>query len=111
MKTILLFLSMLSLNFSDNFNTDLHGVWQEATANEFVRIGINGEFETVFQRILDRKMVAYGTIETSSGIIHVNNEVSKSEYDLMYAFSPSGNTVVISKPNSNEAWVFHRVGN
>ena len=112
MKKLILVFAILPLMLSNNtVDNSFNGVWQEAIGNEFVRFGVNAEFETVFQRLVNNKMAAYGTIEKSEGTLLVNNKLTGEEYELIYAFSPSGNTVAISKPHSSEAWVFFRVGN
>ena len=91
-------------------NHTLYGVWQEATEPTFVKIGTGGDFETIFQRVEGRKVVSYGTLDSiGESILNVNNLYSHEKYDLNYVFSPSGNTVVITKPNSDRAWVFFRV--
>ena len=100
-----------SFTDAEESNHTLYGVWQEATEPTFVKIGTGGDFETIFQRVEGRKVVSYGTLDSiGESILNVNNLYSNEKYNLTYKFSPSGNTVVITKPNSDKAWVFFRVG-
>ena len=112
-----LILSITMMFFGGSFTDmeeldhDLYGVWQEATEPTFVKIGTGSDFGAIFQRVQGREVVSYGTLDSDGeSILNVTNLLSKEKYDLIYQFSPSGNTVVITKPNSDQAWVFFRVG-
>ena len=114
MKNVILAITMLFFggSFTDmeeSNDLNLQGVWQEATNPEFVRIG-SSNMIMKFQRVEGKELVSPGTFTTEDGTMFVNNEFSNSEYELQYVFSPSGETLVVTKPNSDEAWVFFRVG-
>jgi len=96
-------------------NEDLrfYGVWQSLD-NEFVQIHRGEDFEMKFVRmgvIPNRALLAKGEItEVEGSSIEIQREYPMVEtYESTFAFSPSGETLVIQKPNSKEAWVFHKV--
>ena len=96
MKNIILAISMIIFGGSftdteDIVDINLHGVWQEATENEFVRMGFNSDFETTFQRVYNKQLVASGLLETKGdSIIKVTNNTTKENYNLQYVFSYIG---------------------
>jgi len=114
MKNVILAITMLFFggSFTDmeeSNDLNLQGVWQEYVGTEFVRIG-SRDLVMSFQRVDNKKLVSHGTFTTEDGKMFINNEYSNEEYELEYVFSPSGGTLVVSKPNSDEAWVFFKAG-
>ena len=90
---------------------DFYGIWRTLD-NDFVQINRNMDFETTFQRISSkRQLMAKGEIvNATEGKIEIVRRYPKNEtYVSDYVFSPSGKTLVIMKPNSDEAWVLERV--
>ena len=112
--TIILSLVFFGGSFTDaegQLDQNLYGVWQEATEATFVKISTNSDFQSYFQRVYGRQVVSYGTLDSDGeSVLNVNNQHSHEKYDLQYVFSPSGKTLVITKPNSDQAWVFFKVG-
>lgn len=115
MKKLLLVLLTLPLLISGKPATievehDLIGVWHDEFNNESVQINRNQDFEFTFTRVTGYKLLSKGLIlESQEGVIQIERQYPEKEtYDLRYAFSPSRNTLVIMKPNSDEAWVFTR---
>ena len=89
------------------------GIWRSLD-NEFVQIDRNDEFEMRFVRmgvVPNRALLAKGVItDTEGNVMEIEREYPKMEtYQSIFAFSPSGETLVIMKPNSKEAWVLHKV--
>ena len=95
-------------DMEESNDLNLQGVWQEATQPEFVRIG-SYDMEMRFQRVEGKELVSHGTFTTEDGTMFVSNDFLNQNYELQYVFSPSGQTLVVTKPNSNQAWVFFRV--
>jgi hypothetical protein len=95
----------------ERVEVDFYGIWRTID-NEFVQINRNMDFETSFQRVSSKKrLMAKGTIQSATeGKIEISRRYPKSEtYTSDYVFSPSGKTLVIMKPNSDEAWVLEKV--
>ncbi|MBL6612287.1 MAG: hypothetical protein ISP53_05630 [Flavobacteriaceae bacterium] len=90
---------------------EFYGIWRTLD-NEFVQIGRNSEFETYFERVSPGKgILAKGKIlNVGERTIEVLREYPKDTiYFSDYAFSPSKNTLIIMKPNSNRAWVLEKI--
>jgi len=89
---------------------DLIGVWHDQFNNESVQITRNNNFDVQFTRVSGYNLKSKGLILTShEGLIEVERYYPQKEtYTLRYVFSPSKETLVITKPNSKEAWVFTR---
>lgn len=92
-------------------NMNLYGVWRNLD-NEFVQINRNQDSDTYFMRVLGQTLIAKGIIlDSNEGVIKVSKEYPSTEsYDLPYVLSPSGETLVIQKPHSEQVWLFTRVG-
>ena len=115
MKKLLLILLLFPLLISSTtpikeVEHDLLGVWHDQFCNESVQITRNDNFDITFTRVTGYKLLAKGVIlESHEGVIEVERQYpEKGTYTLPYTFSPSKNTLVIMKPNSNQAWVFTR---
>lgn len=92
-------------------NMNLYGVWRNLD-NEFVQINRNSDLDTYFMRVLGQELLAKGIIlNTNEGLINVSKEYPVADsYNLAYYLSPSGETLVIQKPHSEQVWLFTRVG-
>lgn len=115
MRSLILSLGLILLTSFTPVENDVDfkflGVWK-SVENDFVQITRNNDFEISFMRIGgDRLLKAKGIIlSAEEGTINVKRSYPVSqEYFSEYVFSPSGETLVISKPNSNQAWLFERV--
>jgi len=115
MKKLLFILFMFPLLISNTtpigeVEHDLIGIWHDEFNNESVQITRNMDFEVTFTRVTRHKLLSKGNIlESNEGFIQVERMYPQKEtYQLRYAFSPSRNTLAITKPNSDEAWVFTR---
>ena len=97
----------------ENEDVRFYGVWQNLD-NEFVQIHRGDDFEMKFIRmgvVPARALLAKGEITDVEGsVVEIKREYPMVEtYESTFAFSPSGETLVIQKPNSDEAWVFYKV--
>lgn len=117
MKTLILsIVAVLLTSFTpveENVEHAFFGIWRNMD-NEFVQISRNMDNEITFQRIAsNRSLKAKGYIQSAveGGIVVKRYYPDNIEYSSQYVFSPSGNTLVIMKPNSDQAWLFERVGN
>jgi len=112
-KTILLLLTMLTFSVSQSqeieelnqIPDELVGVWK-SFENEFLRIGLRGNFQRVDG--VTRKVESAGTIVVEDGRIKVYRADIKDEYTLGYFVNEQ--TFVVSKPGEpNRAWLFYKV--
>ena len=115
MKKLLLTLFIFPLLLSGTTATtevehDLIGIWHDEFNQESVQINRNNNFDVTFTRVSGYNLKSKGLILSShEGLIEVERNYPKKEtYTLRYVFSPSKETLVITKPNSKEAWVFTR---
>jgi hypothetical protein len=109
--TLLLFPFLLGNTTSTNeVEHDLLGVWHDEFNKESLQISRNEEFDITFKRVTGYTLLSMGNIlESHDGLIEVERKYPQKEtYTLKYVFSPSKKTLVVTKPNSNEAWVFTR---
>jgi len=111
-KTILLLLTMLTFSVSNaqleelnEVPQELIGVWK-SFENEFLRIGLGGNFQRVDG--VTRKVVSSGTIVVEDNRIKVYRQDINDEYELGYFINEQ--TFVVSKPGEpNRAWLFYKV--
>jgi len=111
-KTILLLLTMLTFSVSNaqleelnEVPQELIGVWK-SFENEFLRIGLGGNFQRVDG--VTRKVVSSGTIVVEDNRIKVYRQDIDDEYELGYFINEQ--TFVVSKPGEpNRAWLFYKV--
>lgn len=83
---------------------EITGVWQSFD-NDVVRISSTGDFI----RIFDKKVAAEGVIVlTENGSLEIRRSDVNDTYELRYFIR--NDVMVISKPRSNSAWLFYRVG-
>lgn len=111
-KTILLLLSMLTFSVSNAQLEELNEVPQELVGiwksfeNEFLRIGLRGDFQRVDG--VTRKVVSSGTIVVEGNRIKVYRQDIDDEYTLGYFINEQ--TFVVGRPrNPNRAWLFYKV--
>ena len=111
-KTILLLLSMLTFSVSNAQLEELNEVPQELVGiwksfeNEFLRIGLRGNFQRVDG--VTRTVVSSGTIIVEDNRIKVYRQDIDDEYELGYFVNEQ--TFVVSKPKEpNRAWLFYKV--
>ena len=111
-KTILLLLTMLTFSVSNaqleelnEVPQELIGVWK-SFENEFLRIGLRGNFQRVDG--VTRTVVSSGTIVVEDNRIKVYRQDINDEYELGYFINEQ--TFVVSKPGEpNRAWLFYKV--
>ena len=111
-KTILLLLTMLTFSVSNaqleelnEVPQELVGVWK-SFENEFLRIGLGGNFQRVDG--VTRKIVSSGTIVVEDNRIKVYRQDIDDEYELGYFVNEQ--TFVVSKPGEpNRAWLFYKI--
>lgn len=92
-------------------NQYIYGIWK-TMENDYIQIGVSRNFETTFERIgSDRRLQAKGTIlNVTNDSMEVVRIYPKSEtYKSSYIFSPSKNTLVITKPDGKRAWLLERI--
>ena len=112
-KLLLLFLLTLS-SFTYSQKTEeytdvpfeMYGVWR-SVENEFLRISSDVNGNTRFQRVEGRKLLASGEIKRVGNELHIIRSDSKEEYDLMFMIR--NGFMVITKPNSDRAWLWEKV--
>jgi len=111
-KTILLVLSMLTFSVSNAQLEELNEVPQELVGiwksfeNEFLRIGLRGNFQRVDG--VTRTVVSSGTIIVEDNRIKVYRQDIDDEYELGYFVNEQ--TFVVSKPGEpNRAWLFYKI--
>ena len=111
-KTILLLLTMLTFSVSNaqleelnEVPQELIGVWK-SFENEFLRIGLRGNFQRVDG--VTRTVVSSGTIVVEDNRIKVYRQDINDEYELGYFINEQ--TFVVGRPrNPNRAWLFYKV--
>ena len=111
-KTILLLLTMLTFSVSNaqleelnEVPQELIGVWK-SFENEFLRIGLRGNFQRVDG--VTRKVVSSGTIVVEDNRIKVYRQDINDEYELGYFINEQ--TFVVSKPGEpDRAWLFYKL--
>jgi hypothetical protein len=111
-KTILLLLTMLTFSVSNaqleelnEVPQELIGVWK-SFENEFLRIGLRGNFQRVDG--VTRKIVSSGTIVVEDNRIKVYRQDINDEYELGYFINEQ--TFVVSKPGEpDRAWLFYKL--
>jgi len=90
----------------------IYGIWRSMD-NDFIQIWKSWDSEEVkFQRISSNRMLqAKGQILFSEeGELEIKRDYPMNEvYTSDYAFSPSGETLVVMKPNGEQAWVLEKV--
>jgi len=113
MKNLLLALLLPFLigGTTNEVETDLIGIWHDEFNRESVQITRNNDFDVQFTRVSGYNLKSKGLILSShEGLIEVERNYPKKEtYTLRYVFSPSKETLVITKPDSKQAWVFTRI--
>ena len=109
-KLILLFTLMVgSLAFGqEDVPFEVYGIWQSVD-NEFLRVYRTEDGKAAFQRVSGRSIKAMGIIEFVDGEMHITRGDKKDEYSLAYFLG--NDNMVIAKPNSNQAWLWSKVGN
>lgn len=85
---------------------EMYGVWR-SVENEFLRISSDVNGATKFQRVEGRRLLASGEIKRINNQLHIIRTDSKEEYDLIFIIG-NGN-MVITKPNSDRAWLWEKV--
>lgn len=118
MKKLLLLLLALPMLFSmksqsneGQVDINIMGIWRNMDG-EFVQITRNMDFEVTFQRIAsNRQLVAKGKINSATeGNMEIERQYPQVEsYTSNYILSPSGNTMVIMKPDGEHAWLFEKI--
>ena len=112
-KIILTLLLVLSFSISQSQEIEelnevpyeLVGIWKSFD-NEFLRIGLRGDFQRVDGAT--RKVVSSGTIVVEGNRIKVYRQDIDDEYTLGYFINEQ--TFVVGKPrNPNRAWLFYKV--
>ena len=110
--TLLLFPPLISgTPATEEVEHDLIGVWHDEFNKESLQISRTDDFTIQFTRVSGYNLKSRGLILNShEGFIDVEKQYPQKEtYTLRYVFSPSRETLVITKPNSKEAWVFTRI--
>ena len=85
---------------------EMYGVWK-SVENEFLRISSTINGTTRFQRVQGRRLLASGEIKRIGNQLHIIRSDSKEEYNLVFIIG-NGN-MVITKPNSDRAWLWEKV--
>jgi hypothetical protein len=95
---------------TEEISNDILGIWQTID-NEFVQISRDMDYKITFMRVARTKaLLAKGFISGDQSTLSIERIYPEVEsYSSQYVFSPSKMTLVIMKPNSNEAWVLHKV--
>ena len=104
-------ITAVELNPTDDISMDIFGIWQSID-NEFVQISRDMDYKITFMRVArSKELQAKGFITAGNATTLSIDRVypENQTYDLEYVFSPSRKTLVIMKPNSDEAWVFHKI--
>lgn len=100
---ITFFLSSFTL-FANEIDPQIYGYWLN-TDSEILLIQTNN----TFTRRSKSEILAKGEIIINNNNIKVFRTDINEEYNLDYFLG--NQTLVIRKPNSDEAWLFTRVGN
>ena len=85
---------------------EMYGVWR-SVENEFLRISSDLNGATKFQRVEGRRLLASGEIKRIGNQLHIIRSDSREEYNLVFIIN-NGN-MVITKPNSDRAWLWEKV--
>ena len=107
MRTLILFLLMTSFCYKQKpqpIPTELYGQWYNLD-QELLTIQPN---ET-FTRRNTKGILASGKLELVDGELRVIRDDVKDEYELLFYIGNT--TLVITKPRSDKAWLFYRLGN
>ena len=109
MKKLILIFTLLvcSLAFGqEDVPFKVFGVWKSVD-NEFLRVYRDANGEALFQRVRNRVVKASGKIEIVDGEMHIKRSDNKDNYSL--AFFIGETTMVITKPKSNQAWLWEKL--
>ena len=113
MKKLVLFLSLMVsvIGFSQSSSSlpsEIYGIWRSVD-NEFVSIYVDEEFRTVFERRSSGgQRLAIGTISyNENGEMCITRFDIKDQYSLAFIIGPS--TLVITKPRSDQAWLWSKI--
>jgi len=107
MRILILFLLMTSFCFaqkSEPIPEELYGNWYNLD-QELLIIQPN---ET-FTRRNTKGILASGKLELVDGELRVIRDDIEDEYELLFYIGTT--TLVITKPRSQQVWLFHRLGN
>lgn len=85
---------------------EMYGVWK-SVENEFLKIYTTFEGTTEFQRVIGRRVVARGEIKRVDNQLRIIRSDNTEEYNLVFIIG-NGN-MVITKPNSDRAWLWDKV--
>lgn len=99
----IIFLLFSSSSFSNELNPSIYGYWIN-NDSEILIIQTNN----TFSRKSKTETLAKGKLEIINDKIYVLRTDSDEEYSLEYYLGEE--TLVVKKPNSNEAWLFTRIG-
>lgn len=86
---------------------EMYGVWQ-SVENEFLRITTDINGATKFQRVQGRRLLASGEIKRVDNELHIIRSDNRQEYNLVFIIR--NGFMVITKPNSDRAWLWEKVG-
>lgn len=100
--TVSLLLMSVALQSQEQIPFDVIGVWQ-SQEGEFVDIKSTG----TFVRIKNKQIQAKGIVELRDNQLYIKRTDSNTEYSLCFFTGPS--TMVVCKPGSIEAWLFHKI--
>tara|TARA_B100000035_G_C20549722_1_gene357658 strand:+ start:188 stop:511 length:324 start_codon:yes stop_codon:yes gene_type:complete len=107
MKNIIISLTLIisSLSYSANENpSNIYGYWLN-NESEILLI----QLDNTFKRSDKLSVLAEGNLEFIDNKILVYRSDTDQEYILDYFLGKE--TLVVMKPNSEEAWLFSRIGN
>tara|TARA_R100000805_G_C3618747_1_gene121494 strand:+ start:2099 stop:2422 length:324 start_codon:yes stop_codon:yes gene_type:complete len=107
MRKLIIFLLMTSFCYTQNSQpipSELYGNWYNLD-QELLIIQPN---ET-FTRRNTKGILASGKLELVDGELRVIRDDIKDEYNLLFYIGNT--TLVITKPRSNKAWLFYKLGN
>ena len=85
---------------------EMYGVWR-SVENEFLRISSDVNGATKFQRVEGRRLLATGEIKRVGNELHIIRSDRSVEYDLVFMIR--NGYMVITKPNSDRAWLWEKV--
>ena len=112
MKTILLLVSFLTISFNsieNSTNVDSFlGKWK-SFEGELIDITLNYSNEVLFKRYFENEIVSQGIIDVQNDYIAVIRTDTLLNYKLNFAFSIDGQTLVVMKPNSKQAWILNKI--
>tara|TARA_B100001741_G_scaffold307822_1_gene303175 strand:+ start:222 stop:545 length:324 start_codon:yes stop_codon:yes gene_type:complete len=101
--SLTLFISSLSYSASEN-PSNIYGYWLN-NESEILLI----QLDNSFKRSDKFSILAEGKVEFIDNTILVYRTDTNEEYVLEYFLGKE--TLVVMKPNSQEAWLFSRIGN